>query len=215
MSEMAKRDSVQNLTDGWDETAAEAESRVIRGSLLKFSEGRWSIGKENEAVKERRQLFAVATAAAWVRWQAGKPVEYRLRETGVPMPVREELGDCDRTSWENGPDGQPRDPWQSTRFVQLIDPLTAESFTFATSSGGGLDCVINLADQIMRMRGKHPKTVPLVELGSAPMPTKYGRKTKPVLRVVDWRNTVVSAVIEQPDHQLLPPVNDMDDDIPF
>ena len=68
-----------------------------------------------------------------------------------------------------------RDPWQSTRFVHLIDPQTAEAFTFSTSSFGGRDCVINLADQIKRMRGKHPDAVPLVELGAAPMTTKYGK----------------------------------------
>src|SRR6476620_10275849 len=82
MSELAKRESAPIFTDGWDDTAAEAESRVIRGSLLKFSEGRWTIGTENEAVKEGRQLVAMANAAAWVKWQGGKPVEYRVREPG-------------------------------------------------------------------------------------------------------------------------------------
>lgn len=228
MTELAKRESAPILNDGWDDTAAEAESRIIRGSLLKFSEGRWYIGKENAAVKEGRQLLAVATAAAWVKWQGGKPVEYRLREAGVPMPEREELGDCDRASWETGSDGQPRDPFQSTRFVHLIDPQSAEAFTFSTSSGGGIDCVVNLADQIRRMRSKYPNAVPLVELGAVPMRTKHGPKSKPVFRVVGWKNTAVNVAVEQPE-QLLPapvtnatsaiaerkPVDDMDDDIPF
>ena len=228
MSDVAKREKATILTDGWDDTAAEAESRVIRGSLLKCSEGRWFIGTENEAVKEGRQLVAGGTSAAWVRWQGGKPVEYRVREPGVPLPEREELGDCDRASWENGSDGQPRDPWQSTRFVHLIDPQTAEAFTFSTSSGGGIDCVVNLADQIKRMRSKHPNAVPLIELGAAPMRTKHGWKSKPVLKVISWRAAAVSVVIEQPE-RLLPapvttvtsapvagkPIDDMDDDIPF
>ncbi len=151
---------------------------------------KWSIGKEKTVeVKEGRRLIAVATAAAWVKWQESKPVEYRLREPGVRMPEREELGDNDRDEWEAGPDGEPRDPWQSTRFVHLIDPQTAEAFTFSTSSWGGRDCVINLADQIKRMRGKHPDAVPVVELGAAPMSTQYGRKSKPTLKVVGWRTT--------------------------
>ena len=208
MSEIAKRESTPIPTDGWDDTAAEAEARLIRGSLLKFADWKWSIGKEKEAVevKEGRRLIAVATAAAWVKWQGGKPVEYRLREPGVPMPERGELGDNDRAGWEAGPDGKPRDPWQNTRFVHLIDPQTAEAFTFSTSSWGGRDCVINLADQIKRMRGKHPDAVPLVELGAAPMSTKFGRKSKPTLKVVGWRKTAASVVIEQPERQLPPPV---------
>jgi hypothetical protein len=230
MSEIAKRKSAPIASDGWNDTAAEADERLIRGTLLKFADWRWSSGKEGEVVevKEGRRLVAVATAAAYVKWQGGKPVEYRLRELGVPLPERGELGDCDPTAWENGPDGRPRDPWQSTRFVHLIDPQTAEAFTFSTGSKGGLDCVINLADQIKRMRGKHPDAVPLVELGAAPMSTKYGRKSKPVLRVVGWRTATATVVIEQPEQQLPPPVtkaasafaegkpmNDMDDDIPF
>ncbi|WP_426613811.1 hypothetical protein [Bradyrhizobium sp. McL0616] len=226
MTGIAKRESAIAPNDGWEDTAAEAEARVIRGSLVKFLEGRWFIGKENEPVKEGRQLVAVATSAAWVKWQSGKPVEYRLREPRSPMPEREGLGDCEREGWENGSDGQPRDPWQSTRFVHFTDPKTAEAFTFSTSSGGGIDCVVNLADQTKRMRNKHPNAVPLVELGSAPMRTKHGWKSKPVLRVVDWKNAV-NVVVDQPEQLLLSGaeaksahaaatrVDDMDDDIPF
>jgi hypothetical protein len=214
---IVKRQSAPD--DGWDGTAAEAGERLMRGSLLKFSDSRWFIGKEREAVevKEGRRLIAEANAAAWVKWQGGKPVDYRMRESGVRMPERAELGDNDRAGWEPGPDGSPRDPWQNTRFVYLIDPQTAEAFTFSTSSWGGRDCVINLADQIKRMRGKHPDAVPLVELGSAPMSTRFGRKSKPTLKVVGWRTTAASVVIEQSERRLPPPTpaQDLDDEIPF
>jgi hypothetical protein len=219
MNEIAMRKSTTATADGWDDTAVEAEARLIRGSLLKFADWKWSIGKEKEAVevKEGRRLIAVATAAAWVKWQGGKPVEYRVREPGVPMPERGELGDNDPARWEIGPDGKPRDPWQNTRFVYMIDPQTAESLTFSTASSGGRDCVINLADQIKRMRGKHPDAVPLVELGAAPMSTRFGRKSKPTLKVVDWRTTAASVVIEQPERQLPPPTpaQELDDVVPF
>jgi hypothetical protein len=140
-----------------------------------------------------------------------------MREPGARMADRADLGDNDRAKWENGPDGQPRDPWQYTLFVYLVDPQTLEEFTFVTSSWGGRDCVINLAGQIKRMRSKHPDAVPLVELGAAPMSTRFGRKSKPTLKVVDWRTTVASLVIEQPERQLPPPtaVSDLDDEIPF
>ena len=217
MNEIAKRESNTALADGWDDTATEAEARLIRGSLLKFSDWKWSLGKEGLEVKEGRRLIAVATAAAWVKWRESKPVEYRLREPGVPMPERAELGDNDQGEWELGPDGGPRDPWANSRFVHLIDPQTAEAFTFSTSSWGGRDCVINLADQIKRMRGKHPDAVPLVELGAAPMSTRFGKKSKPTLKVVGWRTTAANVVIEQPERQLPPPTaaEELADEIPF
>src|SRR4051794_31930713 len=116
---LTNRQPTTAVADGWDDTAAEAEARLIRGSLLKFADWKWSSGKEKEAVevKEGRRLVAVATVAAWVKWAGGKPVEYRLREPGQAMPERGELGANDRAEWEAGPDGEARDPWQNTRFV--------------------------------------------------------------------------------------------------
>jgi hypothetical protein len=147
MNEIAQRKAATVSADGWDDAAAEAEARITRGSLLKFFDWMWSIGNEKESVqvKEGRRLVALATAAAWVKWQGGKPAEYRLREPGMPLPQRADLGDNDPGKWDVGPDGQPRDPWQNTYFVYLVDQQTAEEFTFSTSSLGGRDCVINLA----------------------------------------------------------------------
>ena len=66
-----------------------------------------------------------------------------------------------------------------------------------------------------------------MEASTAPMSTKFGRKSKPTLKVVGWRNTAASVMIEQPDRQLPSPAaaattapaaakpHDMDDDIPF
>src|SRR5262245_50624053 len=113
-----------NHTDGWDDAAADAEKRVIRGPILKFNDWKWSIGKEKEflEIAAGRCLVAVAPAAGQVKWQGGKPVEYRMRAPGMAMPERADLGDHDATQWELGPDGQGRDPWQVTHFVYLIDP---------------------------------------------------------------------------------------------
>jgi len=157
MNEIVKREPTQVAVDGWDDTAAEAETRLIRGSLLRFADWKWSIGKEAIEVKEGRQLVTVATTAAWVKWREGKRVDYRLRESGGRLPDRDELGDNDRTQWELGPDGKEvRDPWQNTRFVDMLDPLTAEAFTFSTSSWGGT----GLRDQSCRSDQAHAGQAP-------------------------------------------------------
>jgi hypothetical protein len=189
--------------DGWDDAAEEASERVLRGTLLKFGDGRWSRGKEGLDVPNGISLVALETAAGWVRWSGGKPDAYRMREPGRQLPDREELGDLDKTQWEPGPDGTtPRDPWQNTRFVYLVDPQTAEAFTFSTSSWGGRGAVSDLGDQIGRMRFARPGAVPLVELASAPMVTKFGRKSKPFFKVVGWKHngseSNVVAQIEPP-----------------
>jgi hypothetical protein len=173
--------------DGWTDAAAEAHERVLRGTLLRFADWTWSRGREATPVEKGTCLIATGVAAAWVKWAGGKPVEYRMKPSGQPMAAREALGDNDTAAWES-PDGKPRDPWQNTRFVYLVDPNTAEAFTFSTSSWGGREAVINLGDAIERVRrAGHPGALPVVELQALPWPTRYGRKSKPLFKIVDWR----------------------------
>ena len=104
------------------------------------------------------------------------------------MPDRDELSDPEGCgTWEIGPDGKPKDPWQNTRFVYFVDPVSAEVFTFSTSSWGGRQAVNDLAEQIQRVRYGKPGASPLVELHAEPWLTKFGRKSKPFFKVIDWR----------------------------
>jgi len=199
--------------DGWNDAAVEANGRVLRGTLLRFHDWNWTKGKEASPIEKGTKLIAIGTTA-WSRWAAGKPVEYRMRQSGKPLPDREELGNTDTTAWEIGPDGKtPRDPWQSTRLVYLVDPDTAEAFTFSTSSFGGREAVTDLAGAISRMRSAHPNALPVVSLEAAAMPTKYGRKSKPLFKVVGWK-AIGSGVW---DAQLPPPAQpqDLNDECPL
>lgn len=189
MNEITKKEWAPPAADGWNDIADQAEKRLIQGQLVKFNEGKWLLGKEAVEIKEGGRFEARSGAVAWAKWRGGKTVDYRQPKPGMAMPTREELGDDDPSQWELGPDDKPRDPWRLTFFVYLEDPQTAEVFTFSTASWGGRNCVETLAAQTKRMREKHPDAVPMVELRSAPMKTRYGLKSKPVLKVVGWLNT--------------------------
>lgn len=207
--------------DGWNDAAAEASERTIRGTLLKFADWRWTAGKEATPISDGTKLVALATTAIWVRWENGKPVEYRTRQAGRRLPEREDLGHTDESEWEEGPDGKPQDPWRNTRLVYLVNPQTAEAFTFSTSSWGGRGAVADLGDQIARMRQVHADAVPLIELRSAEMPTRFGRKSKPLFKIIGWK----TADTEQPapvERQISAKKaereardQEMDDEIPF
>jgi hypothetical protein len=123
----------------------------------------------------------------WVRWEDGKPAEYRCREANKRLPDRDELGYDDQSEWEEGPSGEPQDPWRNTRLVYLVDPQTAEAYTFSTSSWGGRSAVADLGDAITRMRSVHADALPIVELRAVEMPTRFGRKSKPQFKIVGWR----------------------------
>src|SRR5262249_25212120 len=155
-------------------------------------------------------------------WEDSKPLRYIMREPGRRLPDRDELGDTDQDEWEDGPGGDPKDPWQNTRFVYLVDPQTAEAFTFSTSSWGGRGAVNDLGDQIARMRNVHPDAVPVVELRAAEMPTKFGRKSKPVFKVVGWKSASGGEQPAPVERQITAKQGEeevyrkeMDDEIPF
>jgi hypothetical protein len=174
--------------DGWDDAAAENAERVIKGTLLRFNDWRWTKGKEGTEVEEGAALVALGTAAAWVKWRDGKPIEYLMRQPGKKLPDRDELSDPEGCgTWEIGPDGEPKDPWQNTRFVYLVDPVSAEAYTFVTASWGGRQAVNDLAEQIQRVRYAKPGVLPLVELHAEPWMTRFGRKSKPFFKVIGWR----------------------------
>src|SRR5262249_20349228 len=47
--------------DGWNDAANEAGERTIRGTLLKFSDWRWTAGKEATEIETGTRLVALAT----------------------------------------------------------------------------------------------------------------------------------------------------------
>ena len=218
---MEKRERELTLPagDGWDDAAQEAAERIIRGTLLKFADWHWTSGKEATPVEDGTRLVALATAALWQRWENGKPVEQIVRQPGKRLPDREELGHNDESLWEKDERGEPKDPFQNTRLIYLVDPQTAEAFTFSTSTWGGRGAVTDLGDQISRMRSVHPDAVPIIELRSAKMPTKRGPKSKPVFKIVGWKTADAAATVPA-ERQITAKeaerdVNRFDDEVPF
>jgi hypothetical protein len=182
--------------DGWEDAAAENATRKIKGKHLKYDDRRWKTGKDNNDLTGTK-LVVLATAKEWAKFSGSKVVDQRPYTSGNPI-LREELGDDDDTQWEPGPDGKPQDPWSDVRYVYLEDPNTAESYTFTTSSAGGRSAVLDLADQIQRMRLRHPGAIPLIELQSAPMPTRFGMKSKPFFKVIGWDARTTASVTRFP-----------------
>jgi hypothetical protein len=210
--------TINTADDGWDDAAGEASGRAIQGTLIRFNDWKWTPGKDDKAFPEETRLVAVKTAAAWVRWENKRPVEYLFREKGKSFPEREDLSMWeDRSSWEVGLTGEIEDPWRNTRYVYLISPETMTAYTFSTSSAGGRNAVRDLGDNIARVRKmrNNPNLVPLVELSAEAMPTKYGKKSKPLFKVIEWRGGSAPQEEEALHIEDAVGVHPMDDSIPF
>jgi hypothetical protein len=193
-------------------------SSFIQGKLLKFVDGRFVVDKTEE-LPANVTLVALNAITCWVHWENGKPIDHRVTKPGQAHPDRDELPDQDESQRPPGLNGEPEDVWKDTRYLHLIDPQTGADFTFVSDSHGGRRGVSNLKSQIYYVRMAHPAALPVVQLASAPMKTKFGLKKRPDFRVVAWRGReqkgpvkVIEPKPREPQGDFVEP---LDDDIPF
>ena len=154
-----------------------------------FNDISWQIDKVKITADAEDDTYAVLDAkAVWVRWGADKkPAKQRVTQPGEHHPERHELPDNDEDEWPLGLDGDPEDPWKDNRYVSLINTVTAAELTFVTDTYGGRSAVSDLKKQISTMRRAHPGAIPIVKLSNTLMPTRFGQKQRPELKVVGWR----------------------------
>jgi hypothetical protein len=84
--------------------------------------------------------------------------------------------------------------WQNSREGLLIDPNTCAAYTFCTASAGGRSAIDDLKNAVRNDRRLRPGVVPVVSLGWQVMDTRYGRRSKPYFKIVDWSIPDVSAI---------------------
>ena len=94
-----------------------------------------------------------------------EPVEQRMIRVpdGVHPALRTDLGDLDKSLWEKDDKGEPKDCWQFTNYLPLMD-ADGNLFTFTTSSRGGLGAVGELVRRYARHRKNNPDVHPLIAL---------------------------------------------------
>jgi hypothetical protein len=171
-----------------------ATRRKFVGRLLKFSKfGEYCAGSEDEEIARGTALavYMSTLEIGWVRWEDGRPVDdsnMGLIADGYVPPKRHELGYLDRSQWEAYDDEEPRDPWQFTNQLVMVDRENEEFFTFTTSSKGGLGAIGELAKDHGKHIRLHPDEMPIVKLdgGSYKHPKrKYGEIRFPIFKVTD------------------------------
>jgi hypothetical protein len=65
------------------------------------------------------------------------------------------------------------------------------------------------------MRSVHPTATPVVALEASAMPTRYGRKSKPVFKIVDWNATDTGNKEDQIIEHAAPLTLSDDEECPF
>ena len=103
-------------------------------------------------------------------------------------PNLEELNaNVPQSEWREGPDGKLHGPWQAQYLVYLLNPHTAERFTYATSTIGGRIALRDLVDRVSWMRKFRGEQVyAVVSPSAAPMKTRYGTRPRPHFVIMRW-----------------------------
>lgn len=141
------------------------------GEIIRFSkEAQFKLASDDEAVlPEGTKLVCVydQTQHGWIRFNGEKqePTRHMGPMFGGYVPVpRSELGDDDRGLWEDGLDGQPKDPWNAQVLLPLQDPETGRLYVFQTMSKTGLRAVATLISTCKQMAKRDPDSYPIIEL---------------------------------------------------
>jgi hypothetical protein len=153
---------------------------IYRGELLKYNAnaGGWSL--------DLHRVLVTDTFECVQRWSDGKPVE---TITAQPLPDVERLNrEIPRDKYEQGLNG-PRPPWHVQRGLHLIDPADGASFTFISGTVGAKIALERLNERVETMRKlRGGNVLPVVELGSRPMQTKFGERRRPDFTIVGWQS---------------------------
>jgi hypothetical protein len=171
-----------------------ATMHSIVGRLLKFTKfGEFRAGQEEEQIDVGTRMAAHMSSlcVGFQKWADSRPADRVMGPVaqGYVPPKRDELGDTDKSRWDTFDDGRPRDPWQFTNTIVLVDMETGDLFTFSTASRGGLDAIGQLALKYGERLRQHPDDAPVVELGCSSYQhsdRKIGEVRIPVLKLVDW-----------------------------
>jgi hypothetical protein len=196
-NEVTKKSSHEIVDDGFEEFedrvegSEERTGSVVQRPIIGFTnEAEWVNKDSDEKLPADRELVAIQHFRVVQKWKDGLPIkdEERVLQPGEKWPDVRRLNDAvPREEWVDGPDGQPRGPWQAQHVIRLFDPRTMDRFSYPTGTVGGGMCVRDLVDRVKLMRQYRGENVyPVVTLTDTFMPTRYGGRQRPHFNIVKW-----------------------------
>jgi hypothetical protein len=206
-----------------DFDATGSSDRLIKGTILKCVDGRWT-DRDGISITANAVMLALGTTQALQHWQDGMPIETIVKQAGQPFPDVQELNAAiPQEEWEVGLDNKPRPPWLLQFVLYLLEPNhDASIYTFINSTIGARVAVEHLENRVRAMRMlRGVRVFPLVKLDARPMNTRYGQKLRPEFTIIEWRELGASGATSQLTHNIGTPVKpvtaaeELNDKIPF
>src|SRR5262249_12515464 len=139
----------EDAVEGGDQ---ESSGRVIQGTLARFTnEATWVAN--DEELPPKLELIAIDIARVVQKWKGGVPVETIVLMPGQKFPDIKKLNEAvPQEEWEEGPDGNPRGPWQAQHVAYFLNPATMDRYSYPTGTVGGSIAIRDLVDKTTWMR---------------------------------------------------------------
>jgi hypothetical protein len=115
--------AIVDVSDALTNYADSFAPQFIIGKMLRFSKGDYLVDKDTVAIGTVFTVNVDELMAGWIKWLDSKPVEHLMVRVidGIPPKLRGQLGDHDTAQWEMDVTGKPKDPWQFTNYLPMMD----------------------------------------------------------------------------------------------
>jgi len=163
------------------------KKRLLQSTKAKCVDGNWSA----EGLPLPDALLVVGFTRGLQCWKDGELLD-ELDERDEPLPDVDELNaKIPQEEWATGLNGQPEPPWRIVYAVYLVDPETAELFTWINSGYFAMLAYEELTERIKRMtRLRGSGVTEIVKPDRRPQRIKKLNITKqrPHFTHIDWRD---------------------------
>lgn len=170
-------------SDGFDDTGDDRGS----ATFVKFDPqdpDLW-VDRNHDPIA-RKPWIAVKLGKEAVRWGDKQIAERQSGDADIDAlnaAIPEE-------EWELSPiDQKPKPPWSMQYTVFMANPEDGSRIISSNSTFGQRAAYADLKDRVSFMRKyRGAPLVPVVELSSKPMKTRFGTRSRPDYKIIDWRD---------------------------
>jgi hypothetical protein len=190
MNEILKKTTALTPIDGYDDTGDPSSSRGTR--YVKFDGGTATIWFLRETGAPMLPLSPYYAPDIWeelLKWVEKQRADRIRKEPGKELPDVDTLNaSCPKNEWAADFNGVLQGPWRHTYNVGLVDISTGSRFIVSNSTIGMRVAFEDLRERVQFMRKLRGRVIPVVELASVQMKTRFGLKLRPDFKILDWRS---------------------------
>jgi len=173
--------------DGFDTYEESVIERLLQGTRLKFTNETTWVTNAGDEIPSNAEFIAWDVVRVEAKWSRDKkaPPFTRVVPPGDKFRDMKKLNEeTPRSEWVEGPNGEPKGPWEIQHYLYLQDKLM-KRYTWVTATVGGNIAVAELVQQIKDARKAYgPNAYAVVQPSDTFMPTRFGGRQRPHLIVV-------------------------------